>query len=206
VHARCGELGHGCPLGLHWLHRLSGRLHALRKVREGLIEMSILKSSCLVAMVLLAGQVEAKVTHYDTIHVRANSAASMLKVPGIHVPKIFVLSHTGALQFETPNDPDPEDKALISALSGQKEKAGSPHAVMSILKQAKVDISSETGPVVVSLQGGSTMGRCYPCTVYYPAVEETVGKLAKPVRWVRIEIEANTYGAAKPAPAPKPAH
>jgi hypothetical protein len=155
--------------------------------------MKLFRSIVFLTATLVACQAGAKVSHVGSVHLKAVDATRMLHMKGINVPKIYVVDQAGALQFETSSDPDAGDKRLFAALESSQIKPGPRHMVMDILSAGGVHISGEKSLVLVSIEAGKSMGVCPPCTVYYPEIEATIAKSKKPVRWIRVFIETNTY-------------
>lgn len=136
----------------------------------------------------------AKTPTQSAVHVTAMVAVKALAIGGgMRVPKVYVLSNTGALQFESERDSGPDDNNLYAAISRPAGRPGKPHPVTALIPKSILASIPPSTTMVVSLESGSSIGACGPCEMYYPEFERRLGKIASNVRWVRIKVEKNDF-------------
>lgn len=128
-----------------------------------------------------------------TIHILAKDTVVLGK-NGVKVPKLYVLSASGAVLFEGEATTDQRFEPVLAALGGRHEPAaGKPHAITRIVQDGGVPLIADGKPVLVSLEFGESVGTCGPCQSYYPRLRRQLLEKELDVLWVHVHMEKNDY-------------
>lgn len=144
----------------------------------------------------------AKVASEEVVHITASAITKQFGVENLSVPKVFVLSNDGVLQYESKANSTPDDVAIYESILDTSPNAGDKHVVATVLAGVGVDVTAANatgsgGNLVVSLETGKSIGICPGCENYYPEFRQRLENTKMDIRWIRITIEKNEYQAEK---------
>lgn len=154
----------------------------------------ILAASIAVLLVVASGPIAAGLSS-QSVHVRAIDS-TVLSPNGVQVPKVYVLSAGGSVLFEGEPTADQPFAPIIRALREPTPVGNSRNstpAIVALLERTGVELSAGKVPLLVTLEFGTSVGRCAACDPYYPDLMRAVAESGVDVRRIRVLFEKNDY-------------